>query len=65
MVEELTSFGKIVSPTIGYRSAFVRAFSTGRSIADMPDGQIGQREIEALCDLMEKNLGDNESLTKA
>jgi chromosome partitioning protein len=56
LVEELTNLGEVVSPTIGYRSAFVRAFSVGRSIADMADGQAGHREIQRLCSLIEGNL---------
>ena len=60
LVDELTNFGEVVSPTIGYRSAFVRAFSTGRSIAEMADGRVGHHEIQLLCDLVEKNLGTME-----
>ena len=57
LVEELTGFGEIVSPTIGNRSAFVRAFSAGQSVADMPEGQVAHREIEELCNLVEKFFG--------
>jgi chromosome partitioning protein len=56
LVDELIGFGEAVSPTIGNRSAFVRAFSTGRSVAEMPDGEVGHREIQLLCDLVEKIL---------
>jgi chromosome partitioning protein len=54
LVEELTEFGEAVSPTIGYRSAFVRAFSTGRSIAETAGGRAGNREIQLLCNLVEE-----------
>jgi chromosome partitioning protein len=57
LVEELTGFGEVVSPTIGDRSAFVRAFSAGHSVAEMADGQVGHREIQMLCDVVEKCLG--------
>jgi chromosome partitioning protein len=57
LVEELSGFGETVGPTVGDRSAFVRAFSAGRSVADMPEGQAAQREIELICDLVEKSLG--------
>lgn len=57
LVEELMSFGAAVGPTIGNRSAFVRAFSAGQSVADMPEGQVAHREIELLCDVVEKSLG--------
>jgi len=57
LVDELTGFGEVVGPTIGYRSAFVRAFSIGCSIAEMADGQVGHREIGLLCDLVEGGLG--------
>ena len=38
LAEELLGFNEIVSRTIGDRSAFVRAFSTGQSVDEMPDG---------------------------
>jgi chromosome partitioning protein len=57
LVEELVGFGEVVSPTIGDRSAFVRAFSAGRSVAKMVDGQVAHREIQMLCDVVEKCLG--------
>ena len=53
LVAELTNFGEVVSPTVGYRSAFVRAFSTGRSIAETAGGRAGHREIQLLCNLVE------------
>jgi chromosome partitioning protein len=56
VVEELASFGEVVGPTIGDRSAFVRAFSTGCSIGDVADGQIGDHEIQLLCTLVEGTL---------
>ena len=57
LVEELAGFGEIVSPTIGNRSTFVRAFSAGKSVADMPEGHAAHREIEQLCSLVEKFIG--------
>jgi chromosome partitioning protein len=57
LVAELTGFMEVVGSTIGDRSAFVRAFSAGQSVADMPEGQVAQREIQLLCDLVEKCLG--------
>jgi chromosome partitioning protein len=56
LVEALTGFGEIVSPTIGYRSAFVRAFSEGRSIDEMKDGLAAHRDIQLLCTIIEKRL---------
>jgi chromosome partitioning protein len=64
LVDELIGFKEIVSPTVGSRSAFVRAFSAGRSIAEMPDGHAGHREIQALCDLVEKSLYTTPYLSK-
>jgi len=64
LIDELTGLREIVSPTIGYRSAFVRAFSTGRSIAEMADGRVGHREIQLLCDLVERSLGTGEDLAE-
>lgn len=57
LVEELTGFNEIIGPTIGDRSVFVRAFSSGRSIAEMADGEVAHREIQLLCNLIEKCLG--------
>lgn len=64
LLDELIGFNEPVSPTIGSRSAFVRAFSAGRFVAEMPDGQVGHREIQLLCDLVEKSLGTVQSLLK-
>jgi chromosome partitioning protein len=56
LVAELTGFGEVVAPTIGNRSAFVRAFSAGQSVADMPEGKMAHLEIQMLCDVVEKSL---------
>ena len=57
LVEELTGFGEVIGPPIGDRAAFVRAFSAGRSVAEMADGQGAHREIQLLCDVVENRLG--------
>jgi chromosome partitioning protein len=57
LVEELTGFGEVIGPTIGDRAVFVRAFSSGCSIAEMADGEVAHREIQLLCNLIEKCLG--------
>ncbi len=54
LAEELLTLGEVVSPIIGYRSAFVRAFAIGRSIAETAGGRAGHREIQELCNLVEK-----------
>jgi chromosome partitioning protein len=56
LIDELIGFSEIVSSTIGNRTAFVRAFSAGRSIAEMTNGGKGHREIALLCDLVETTL---------
>jgi chromosome partitioning protein len=56
LVEELTSFGEVVGPTVGYRSAFVRAFSLGCTISEVAEGQVGDQEIQLLCTLIESTL---------
>jgi chromosome partitioning protein len=56
LVEELSGFGEVVSPTIGNRTAFIRAFSAGHSVADIASGEIADREIQALCDLLDSAL---------
>ena len=56
LLDELVGFNEPVSASIGSRSAFVRAFSVGRSIAEMPEGKAGHHEIQQLCDLVEMRL---------
>jgi chromosome partitioning protein len=56
LVDELAAFGEVVSGTIGNRSAFVRAFSLGRSVADIPDATTAHVEIQQLCDLITRQL---------
>ena len=65
LLDELIGFNEPVSPTIGSRSAFVRAFSAGCSVDEMPEGQAGHREIEQLCDLVEKSLSPGSALASA
>ena len=52
LVDELTGFGETVSDTIGNRSAFVRAFSAGRPVGEMPESLAADLEIQRLCDLI-------------
>ena len=54
--EELQSFGEIVAPAIGNRSAFVRAFATGQSVAEFASGQGADSDIKRLCDLVLREL---------
>jgi chromosome partitioning protein len=56
LVDELTGFGETVSGTIGNRSAFVRAFSAGRAVGEMPESIAADLEIQRLCDLIEPQL---------
>jgi len=49
---ELRSFGETVGPAVGQRSAFVRAFATGQSVADYAGGQLADLEISKLCDVV-------------
>jgi chromosome partitioning protein len=53
LIDELIAFGERVSPPIGNRTAFVRAFSTGFPIADWA-GELAYGEIRALTDLVER-----------
>jgi chromosome partitioning protein len=53
----LSGFNELVSPTIGDRAAFVRAFTAGRSVGEEPDAMAANREIQILCDFVEKALG--------
>jgi chromosome partitioning protein len=53
LVEELVAFREHVSPPIGNRTAFVRAFSTGFPIAGWA-GELAYGEIRSLTDLVER-----------
>jgi chromosome partitioning protein len=56
LVDELAAFGERVSPPIGNRTAFVRAFSSGHAISTWV-GKLAHGEIRTLCDLVESMLG--------
>jgi chromosome partitioning protein len=55
LVEELVAFGERVSPPIGDRAVFVRAFSTGFPISAWA-GAAAYGEIRSLTDLVERFL---------
>jgi chromosome partitioning protein len=57
LVEELNGFHEVVGPTVGDRTAFVRAFTGGQSVAGMLEGREAHREIQRLCDVLEKTIG--------
>jgi chromosome partitioning protein len=48
LIEELESLGETVGPAVGNRSAFVRAFSSGQSVADFARGSLADSEIRSL-----------------
>jgi chromosome partitioning protein len=54
--DELIEFGDAVSSPIGDRSAFVRAFMSGYSVANFAKGSAADLEIKELCDLVEDAL---------
>ena len=56
LVQELKAFGEIVAPAVGARSAFVRAFSVGQSVASFASDEPADFEIRALADLVEDVL---------
>jgi chromosome partitioning protein len=55
LVDELTGFREYVSPPIGDRSVFVRAFATGVPISAWA-GKLAHGEIQTLADLVERFL---------
>jgi len=65
LVEELTGFGEVVSPSIGNRSAFARAFAFGQSVAELVSGRAADGEIQTLCNLVEKHLPFREARLSA
>jgi chromosome partitioning protein len=54
--EELRGFGECVAPAIGARTSFVRAFSTGESIASSAAGGAADADIQRLCDVVQHEL---------
>ena len=55
LVDELTAFGEHVSLPIGYRTAFIRAFSSGFAVSAWA-GEPAYGEIRSLTDLVERFL---------
>jgi chromosome partitioning protein len=53
LVEELSEFGEIVAPPIASRSAFVRCFTSGQSVASFMPGDAADQEIQQLADAVE------------
>ena len=53
LIEELSEFGEIVAPPIASRSAFVRCFTTGQSVASFVPGDAADQEIRQLADAVE------------
>lgn len=51
-IEELDTFGEQIGPMIGSRSAYVRAFALGQSVADFASGTPADIEIKTLADLV-------------
>jgi chromosome partitioning protein len=56
LIDELQDFGEMVSPPLASRSAFVRSFAAGQSVASFAPGEAADLEIRALADLVEKSL---------
>jgi chromosome partitioning protein len=54
--QELRTFGEIVGPPVGHRSAFVRAFAAGQSVADSASGHPADLDIQMLCNLVVREL---------
>jgi chromosome partitioning protein len=50
VMDELRAFGEVVAGAIGHRSAFVRAFSLGSSVADLAPGGKADLEVRSLAD---------------
>ena len=55
LIDELTAFGEYVSPAIGDRAVFVRAFSSGFAVSKWA-GAVAYGEICLLTDLVERLL---------
>lgn len=57
LVGELDTLGEMVAPSIGHRSTFVRAFSSGQSVADFAQGSPADAEIRSLAQLIMSTSG--------
>jgi chromosome partitioning protein len=53
----LSEFGEMVAPPIASRSAFVRCFTTGQSVASFVPGDAADQEIQQLADAVEWAAG--------
>jgi chromosome partitioning protein len=58
LVEELSEFGEIVGPPIASRSAFVRSFTSGQSVASFMPGDAADLEIRQLADAVERAVAE-------
>ncbi|EHR01322.1 ParA family protein [Bradyrhizobium sp. WSM471] len=56
LVQELQTFGEMVAPAISARSAFVRSFAMGQSVASFAPDEPADFEIRALADTVEDAL---------
>jgi chromosome partitioning protein len=56
VVEELSEFGETVAPPIASRSAFVRCFASGQSVASFMPGDAADKEIQRLTDAVERAI---------
>jgi len=65
IVEELERFGEIIAPPIGSRYSFVRAFSSGISVAALDPGGSAAHELGVLCDLVESYLHQKPAVRRA
>jgi chromosome partitioning protein len=55
-VEELERLGERISPSVGSRVAFVRAFSAGQSISAFEPGGLASSEVRELCNVLVRPL---------
>ena len=60
LIDELRSLGEVVSGPVGDRSAFVRAFAQGCSVAELAPGGPADLEIKALVSLLTISLWRSE-----
>ena len=56
LFDELIGFGEPVSPPIGDRTAFIRAFSTGHAVCDLAFGWAADQDIRRLCDFIDETF---------
>jgi chromosome partitioning protein len=64
-LEALARLGEDIAPVLGNRTAYVRAFTSGRAVNQYAPGSVADTEIKALADVIEHRLRTSQRTAKA